>query len=328
MKKKRTLLCLCICALLLGNVLYPVGVRAETKYTVTFYDRQGKLISAKKLAGGQNPVRVDAGKKYILDSLPGSSKETFLGWSLKPGKMTAPQFCAYYGKPIRCNLNFYAVTYPLSKEEDLTKITALNKTKYTKAIFVGDSRMVRTKKALSSKKGLAPAKVEFVAASNYNLQQYRIELESKLIASVKKSNQPKGNPIAIVFAMGVNDLKHIEGRDEARAVAGTYAAYLKKLANKLKKYNVSLFFMSVNPVNSSQILAYKKKYGTSTVIRYEYNIRAFNEEIMELLPSPWKYMNTYNWLLKNGYSMIDGLHYTPRTCKRILNYAIKLLNKA
>ena len=129
MKKKRTLLCLCICALLLGNVLSPAGVRAETKYTVTFYDRQGKLISAKKLAGGQNPVQVDAGKKYILDSLPGSSKETFLGWSLKPGKMTAPQFCAYYGKPIRCNLNFYAVTYPLSKEEDLTKITALNKTK-------------------------------------------------------------------------------------------------------------------------------------------------------------------------------------------------------
>ena len=220
------------------------------------------------------------------------------------------------------------MTYPLSKEQDLTKITALNTTKYTKAIFVGDSRIARTYRALKSQKGLAPAKVEFVAASNYNLQQYRMYLESKLIASVKKSNKPKGSPIAVVFAMGVNDLKHLDGRSEARAVAGTYASYLKKLAKKLKKYNVSLFFMSVNPVNSSQILEYKRKCGASTALRYEYNIRAFNEEMQELLPSPWKYMDMYTWLLKNGYSMVDGLHYTPKSCKRILNIAIKLLNKA
>ena len=235
MRKIRFRLYLCLCALLLGTVLFPVGVKADKQYTVTFYDRNGKKISPQKLAGRENPVQVTAGKKIILESLPGSSKETFLGWSLKPGKMTAPQFCAYYGKPVRGNLKIYAVTYPLSKEQDLTKITALNTTKYTKAIFVGDSRIARTYRALKSQKGLAPAKVEFVAASNYNLQQYRMYLESKLIASVKKSNKPKGSPIAVVFAMGVNDLKHLDGRSEARAVAGTYASYLKKLAKKLRE---------------------------------------------------------------------------------------------
>ena len=328
MKKKSLCLFMALCLLVMGTMRFSVRAHAETRYKVTFYDRQGKMISPKKLADGRNPVPVSAGKKIILESLPGSSKETFMGWSLSPGKTVKPQFCAYYGKPVRGNLRVYSVTYPLSMEPDLTRITALSKTKYTKAVFVGDSRIVRTKRALVGQKGLAPARVEYIAMSNYDLRLYRMNLEAKLIASVKKDNKKSGPPIAVVFALGVNDLKHMDERGEARAVAREYAAYLKKLAGKLKKYNVSLFFMSVNPVNSSQILEYKKKYGASTSMRYEFLIRAFNEEITGLMPSPWKYMDTYKWLLNNGYSMVDGVHFTPKTCKRILDYSIKFLNKA
>ena len=106
--------------------------------------------------------------------------------------------------------------------------------------------------------------------------------------------------------------------------------YMKSLASTLKKKNCKLFYMSVNPGNS------KMMENTGHVVRSEAAVRQFNSTIRSQLAPDYTFIDTYSWLLKNGYgtnasgsgvdnSVDDGLHYTTKTYKRIYYHCLEFL---
>ena len=89
--------------------------------------------------------------------------------------------------------------------------------------------------------------------------------------------------------------------------------------------------MSVNPVNSKTI-----EYLGRNAIRKEEVIRKFNSVLKSGLGSTYGYIDTYSYLLENGYgtnlggggqdvATDDGLHYTTKTYKRIFKFCLDLL---
>ncbi|MBQ1491732.1 MAG: hypothetical protein IIZ39_07205 [Blautia sp.] len=253
------------------------------------------------------------------DALPDKSTATFLGWSLTQGKTTDPDMQAEQLIKVDKNLTLYSVYYPLKEEPNLSpsKITAVDTTKYKELIIVGDSRMVRTKVAVGAKVA-SKKKIIFYAVSGQTLDGFLYGInytEEALLARVQKKSTAK-KPIALVFALGVNDLREDTKEKE---VAATYLAYLKKLKSKLKKYNVKLYFLSVCPVS-----------GIATRGRSGSTIRRFNTLMQEgLKGSGYAYLDMYSWMMKNGFSassIFDGLHYDTKTSKRVLDTLVQMVN--
>ena len=69
--------------------------------------------------------------------------------------------------------------------------------------------------------------------------------------------------MAVVFNLGVNDM----------ANASNYVSYMTNIASTLKSKNCKLFYMSVNPLNSTMIT----KAGKGS--RTEAQVREFNNKI-------------------------------------------------
>ena len=115
------------------------------------------------------------------------------------------------------------------------------------------------------------------------------------------------------------------------ANVSNYVSYMTGIASTLKSKNCKLFYMSVNPLNSTMIA----KAGKGA--RTEAQVREFNSKIHSGLSLNYKYIDTYNVLMKTGYGTNasyvgtdrdsdDGLHYTTRTYKRIYYYSVIYLN--
>ena len=125
----------------------------------------------------------------------------------------------------------------------------------------------------------------------------------------------------MIFNLGVNDPGNMY----------EYVSYLQQIAGTLKQKNCKLFFMSVNPVNSRTI-----EYMGKNAIRKEEVIRRFNSVVSSGTSGNYTYIDTYSFLLQNGYStdiggagsdygVDDGLHYTTKTYKRIFKYCLDYL---
>lgn len=106
---------------------------------------------------------------------------------------------------------------------------------------------------------------------------------------------------------------------------------MTNIASTLKSKNCKLFYMSVNPLNSTMIT----KAGKGS--RTEAQVREFNSKIRSGLSANYKYIDTYSVLMKTGYGTNasyngedsvsdDGLHYTTKTFKRIYYYCVIYLN--
>ncbi len=106
---------------------------------------------------------------------------------------------------------------------------------------------------------------------------------------------------------------------------------MTSIASTLKSKNCKLFYMSVNPINSTMIT----KAGRGA--RTEAQVREFNSKIRSGLSLDYKYIDMYSVLMKKGYGTNasyngtdadsdDGLHYTTKTFKRIYYYCITYLN--
>ena len=139
---------------------------------------------------------------------------------------------------------------------------------------------------------------------------------------MKEISEAEGSrPIAVIFNLGVNDM----------ANASNYVSYMTNIAPTLKKKNCKLFYMSVNPINSTMIT----KAGRGA--RTEAQVREFNSKIHSGLSVYYKFIDTYSVLMKKGYGTNasyvgvdrdsdDGLHYTTKTYKRIYYYCVTYLN--
>ena len=118
-------------------------------------------------------------------------------------------------------------------------------------------------------------------------------------------NQTEIDNWVIVSAWGVNDLWNSD----------TYIKkYRKLLKNEWK--GCKLYLMSVNPVNGSMTSKY------SSIPYFNSKIKAFSKEKKSI-----KYIETYSVMKRQGFSTIDGLHYTESTNRLIYKTVRDFLNK-
>lgn len=112
-----------------------------------------------------------------------------------------------------------------------------------------------------------------------------------------------GQNTAVIFLMGVNDPYHVS----------SYINYISEKANEWSALGARTYFVSVGPVESDP-------YVTNA------QIESFNAS-MEKGLSGVKYIDIYTHLTENGFSTVDGLHYTENVSIEIYNYIIENLEE-
>lgn len=241
----------------------------------------------------------------------------FLGWSRKKGKTSDPE---YYAGDAIPNLSgkYYMVVFKKSQDTAPTVRAAQNK--FAHVYFVGDSRTLGLRNALKSQ---APENTKFIFKAGEGLRWFKKSGFSALYKDVK--SQPKNIKKAVIINLGVNDLNNTTA----------YVKYMKNIAKKLKGYNCTMYYLSVNPVNNAMITKYR---GHSTNSKTEAKVLAFNKYIYNKLCSgkkaPFNYINTYGMLRKNGWisnknnaGIFDGVHYSKETYLRIYDYCMRVLKR-
>lgn len=158
----------------------------------------------------------------------------------------------------------------------------------SKVIFVGDSRTVGMSAYVSSKSAVFIGKV----GSGYSWLSTKVE--RKLAVKLKKYPASK-----VIFNFGVNDWGNLSN----------YIVFYKKLIAKYPK--AQFYFLSVNPIDSTK----GSFYLTNK------DIKSFNKALKTAFPK--QFINSYQYLMKKGFSTVDGLHYTGETYKLIYNYVMK-----
>lgn len=266
----------------------------------------------------------------------GSCGRTFMGWSTKPNQKVNPEYLpGDVVRPTR-TMHLYAVVYDRTEEVDISprRLPQIDTNKYSKVIFVGDSRTLRMSYTLE--KECRTEQLEdtaFVARGGQGLYWFKTDGVEWLYQEVKSARATAKKPVAIVFNLGVNDLYRRDGKSlNTTAVIGNYVSYMNRLGENLNKKNCKLFYMSVNPYNSVML--------PNPESRVEEDARTLNAGLRNGLSSRFTYLDAYNELMmRTGYSTDsgrlgyntecdDGLHYSTQTYKRIYRYCINKVNRA
>lgn len=266
----------------------------------------------------------------------GSGGYTFMGWSTKPYQKTNPEYLP--GDIVRptSTMHLYAVEFDRTEEVDVSpwRLPQIDTKKYSKVIFVGDSRTQRMGYTLENECEMEQLEdTAFVARGGQGLSWFKTDGEKWLYQEVKSAKATAKKPVAVVFNLGVNDLYRRNGRPvDTNAVIRNYVSYMNRLGESLNKKNCKLFYMSVNPYNSVML--------PNPESRVEEDARTLNAGLKSGLSSRFTYLDAYNELLmRTGYSTDsgrlgyntecdDGLHYSTQTYKRIYRYCINKVNRA
>ena len=308
------------------------GTKIKISGNIKYYAVQMQSVSVNLYkANGTIWKTVTLGKNgyFRLPSASNASGYTFMGWSKtrRVGSSASPDYEAGELIPVSKNIKLYATVFNRTMEHDITSSEMARPaigTKYSRVIFVGDSRTVGMSNTLKKQMSSSVLRgVSFVAEAGQGLGWLKSEGYSLLLKEIEKSKSTK--PIAVVFNLGVNSLSSVN----------SYVSYMESIAPTLKSKNCKLFYMSVNPVNNTLII---KEKGQSAS-RPEALVREFNNKIRTELAADYTYIDTYSILMKKGYgtwksytgsdataTVDDGLHYTVKTYKRIYYYCINYLN--
>lgn len=288
----------------------------KTSVTVTLYKNDGSLYQT---------INVGKGEYFTLPSVQSKAPYTMLGWSSSRGRTLDPEFEVGQSLRVVSNKKFYAVVFNRSKEPDyeLTALPAPDISKYRKVIFVGDSRTQRMALTFTKAGGGSFLKnVSFVAKGGEGLAWFESDGYAELLKEIEGDSRL---PAAVIFNLGINDLTNMDN----------YVSYYRSIAGELIKRGCKLYCMSLNPINSENL----KAAGRGE--RKEETVRTFNSTIRSGLCTGsgalCTYIDTYSYLIKNGYGsdsgsqgadsgVDDGLHYTIKTYKRIYKYCIDFLN--
>ena len=170
-----------------------------------------------------------------------------------------------------------------------TSIAQSTTNNVSKRIFIGDSRTVGMRNAVNSSDDTWSC------------------LESIGLKWMKETGFPAiknqiGNGSAVIILLGVNDLGNVS----------QYASYVNDLYNQYANNGDYFYFVFVNPTNGNYA-------------QLDSNIKTFNQKIKSSLNSKIKFIDTYSYLVSDGFKTADGLHYTNDTYKKIYNYILKSL---
>ncbi len=163
---------------------------------------------------------------------------------------------------------------------------------YSNYIFIGDSRF-KAMRLWMVENGIGLGEI-FICENgegyDYMLANY------ELIKTYANSKS------AIIVGMGVNDLYN----------SAKYIALFNQMAAEL---DCKIYFCSVNPVDESK-----------TNKRSNAAISSFNDIVRKSIDSRIVYIDTYNYLLQEGFDSGDGIHYDNATCAKIYYYIKTVVN--
>lgn len=271
--------------------------------------------------------KVNSGGYVILPADVNENGYTFLGWSTINKQTCNPMYQAYQKLTVTKNIHLYPVKYKWSQEPDIYAGNLADSVdKYDRIIFVGDSRTAMLQGTLQRQ--CSPSvfnKIGFVCKSGEGLDWMKKYGEKLLLEELLKSDDST-KPVAVIFNLGVNDLRHKDGKGISYdSVASDYASYMNGLSRRLTMGNCELYYMSVNPCNTAM-----------KPTRKESEIRGFNNRLRQRLNGNFTWINSYSYLMRCGYTTRcefrgytdDGVHYSMRTYKRIYAYALKKIRGA
>jgi len=317
------LACVLICA------APPSAAQAAIMQTAKNSTVQKKKTSTKTVtietSGGITKKKVKSGGSVILPVEVNKRGYTFLGWSTVPGQTCNPMYQAYQKIQVTKNIHLYPVKYKWNQEPDIyAGGLADSVEKYDKIIFVGDSRTYFMQKTLLREYGKdAVAKVSFVCKTGEGLSWFETAGERVMRSEIARLQSDSDKPVAVIFNLGVNDLSsHNSGNGvDYKGEANAYLARMNTLAEELES-DCRLFYMSVNPVNTAM-----------KPTRKEAQLRYFNDRLQSRLNKRFQWIDTYKYLMKNGYSTYnefkgnidDGVHYSTCTYKRIYKYCMNAI---
>lgn len=290
---------------------------------IVFHKNDGSIIKTDYVLKG----------RYI-PSMKNRPGYTFMGWSRKPNQQTSPDYVT--GEYIRVTreTHLYAVEFDRSREGDVlpSALPQPNADKYAKVIFVGDSRTVMLRNILNAECSESQLEhLSFVCESGQGLSWFKDTGYKTLLREIKSAKQKyPDKPVAVVFNLGVNDLRNYRGTvPDGDRIGAVYSKYMNEIDYGLAARGCKLFYMSVNPINSSM--------SSPAGVRKESEICKFNKYLKSNLSKRFTFIDTYDWLINSGFSTIryywkpyerdDGLHYTERTYKRIYKCCMKRINK-
>ena len=184
----------------------------------------------------------------------------------------------------------YNVTDDLQSIYDLSSDVTKDTHTY---IFLGDSRYVSMSEFKSSND-------TFICENGVGRDFFENNMEK--IISLSDSNT------RIIVGLGVNDLYlGVEG----------YVTMLKTLSSKT---DAEIYYMTVNPVKDATCQSVG--YNVSNA-----DIDTFNQDIINALTgTDIKVIDTYSFLIKDGFISYDGLHYDEETTLKIYQYIKVSLN--
>ena len=155
-------------------------------------------------------------------------------------------------------------------------------------IFVGDSRTVQMKDSV----GLSAA--SFIAENSKGYTWFKDVALNQLDPMVKPG-------VKIVINLGVNDPGNIDN----------YIALVNQKTFEWTAKGATVYYATVNPVSENP-------YTSQTQVDY------FNSKLVPGLVGV-NIIDTNSFLKLNGYTLVDGLHYTEKTYKDIYNYILSRL---
>ena len=158
-----------------------------------------------------------------------------------------------------------------------------------KKVFIGDSRTVGMKAALSNDE---VSKSEWACKVSMGLKWMRETGYPSVQSSITNGSN-------VIILMGVNDLYNVNN----------YADWINNKANELKTIGAKVYFVSVNPVDDSRAVANGYTERDSNVVNFNNTIKSkFNSNVI--------YIDTYNKIINSFYAS-DGIHYDNATYRNI-----------
>ncbi|MBO4845370.1 MAG: SH3 domain-containing protein [Lachnospiraceae bacterium] len=149
-------------------------------------------------------------------------------------------------------------------------------------LFIGDSRCVQMQAAVGG------GNSSWICENAKGYEWFSNKAVGQADACIGKGTK-------VVICLGVNDTDNIYN----------YAALVNAKAAEWAARGAKTYYVSVNPV-------------TENPYRTEEEVEAFNATLPGQL-SGVKWIDTHSFLVNNGYTMVDGLHYDTNTYVAIFN---------
>ena len=159
----------------------------------------------------------------------------------------------------------------------------------TPYVFVGDSRTVQLQMAMGSSDKAYIAKI----GEGYSWFK-------NTALSMIPTYAGKGSVMIINF--GVNDL----------ANASKYIRLVNSNIDTWENAGVTVYYASVTPVGESANVSNDQ-------------IVSFNTQLQEGLDSRVHWIDSYDYLMQNGFSTADGLHYNAATYRSLYSYYMSVI---